>query len=203
MKALRFLTLALAVTVAGCNDSNPTPPTNDPPPAQNTTTTTTYNLNLKTGNERPAAVTGAEAGATGTAVIKINITKDAAFNIVSATAEFDVNVAGFPAGSAVNLAHIHTGDLNTASGIVVNTTLVAGEVALTNGSGSFRKTVNVDGAVAQSVVSSPAAFYFNVHSTANPGGVLRAQMDNTGVASSVGEQEPKPCDPADIYCVPK
>ena len=60
MKALRFLTssCAVALTVAGCAiDSNPTPPTdNNPPPAQQNTTTTTatYNLNLKTGNERPA-----------------------------------------------------------------------------------------------------------------------------------------------------
>jgi hypothetical protein len=88
---------------------------------------------------------------------------------------------------------------------VVNTGLVAGEVALTNGAGSFHKTVSVDGAVAQSVVNNPPVFYFNVHSTANPGGVLRAQMDNTGVASNgtPGEGEPKPCDPADPYCVPK
>ena len=206
MKALRFLTLALAMTVAGCDDSNPTPPTdNNPPPQQTTTTTATYNLNLKTGNERPAAITNAEAGASGSATVKINITKDAAFNIVSANAEFDVSVAGFPAGSSVNIAHIHPGDLNNTGSIIVNTGLVAGEVALTNGAGSFRKTVNVDGAVAQSIVSNPAGFYFNVHSTANPGGVLRAQMDNTGVAAGAvpGEGEPKPCDPADPYCVPK
>jgi hypothetical protein len=71
MKALRFLTLAAALTVAGCNDSNPTPPTdNNPPPGQQTTTESkTYNLNMKTGNERPAAITGAEAYATGTATI--------------------------------------------------------------------------------------------------------------------------------------
>jgi len=206
MKALRFLTLALAVMVAGCDDSNPTPPTDNTPPPQNTTTTTsTYSLNLKTGNERPAAISGAEAAATGSATVKINITKDAAFNIVSASADFDVNVSGFPAGSSVNISHIHPGDLNSTGGILVNTGLVAGEVVLSNGSGSFHKTVSVDGAVAQSVVSNPAAFYFNVHSTANPGGVLRAQMDNTGVAAGAtpGEGEPKPCDPADIYCVPK
>jgi len=206
MKALRFLTLALALTVAGCDDSNPTPPTDNNPPPQNTTTTTaTYNLNLKTGNERPAAISGAEAAATGSATIKINITKDQAFNIVSSNAEFDVSFSGFPAGSQVNIAHIHPGDLNGTGNILVNTTLVAGEVSLTNGAGSFRKTVSVDGSVAQSIVNNPAAFYFNVHSTANPSGVLRAQMDNTGVAANAapGEGEPKPCDPADIYCTPK
>jgi hypothetical protein len=206
MKALPIVTLALALAAAGCGDSDstPTPPTNNPPPAQNnTTTTTTYNLNLKTGNERPNAVSGAEAAATGSAIIKINITRDPAFNIVSANVEFDVSVSGFPAGSQVNIAHIHPGDQNTTGSISVNTNLVAGELQLTNGAGSFRKTTNnVDGAVAQSIVSNPAGFYFNVHSTANPGGVLRAQMDNTGVAGSGEPGQPKPCDPADPYCVP-
>jgi spore coat protein U-like protein len=200
MKALRFVTLALAMMVAGCNDSNPTPPTDNNPPPQNTTTqTTTFNLNLKPGNERPAAVTNSEASATGTAVIKINITRDAAFNIVSANAEFDVQVAGFPAGSAVNIAHIHPGDLNSTGSILVNTGLVAGEVQLSNGAGSFRKTVSADGSVLQGVVNNPAGFYFNVHSTANPGGVLRAQMDNTGVAASQEPGEPKPGNPGDPY----
>jgi hypothetical protein len=200
MKALRFLTLALAVTAAGCNDSNPTPPSGTDPPAQQTTTaTSTYTLNLKPGNERPAAVTGAEAAATGTAVIKITLTKDAAFNIVSSSVDFDVQVANFPAGSAVNISHIHPGDLNSTGSILVNTGLVAGEVVLTNGAGSFHKTLtNIDGSVLQSIVSNPAAFYFNVHSSANPGGVLRAQMDNTGVVA--GEAEPnKPGDPNDPY----
>jgi hypothetical protein len=59
----------------------------------------------------------------------------------------------------------------------------------------------VDGAVAQSIVNSPAAFYFNVHSSMNPGGVLRAQMDNTGAAPAE-PGEPKPGDPNDPYYIP-
>jgi hypothetical protein len=201
MKAIStvIVAFALAVTAASCGDSTPTPPTTgNPPPAQNTTTTTTFNLTLKTGNERPAAVSNAEAGATGAAIVKINITRDPASNIVSATADFDASFGGFPAGSQVNISHIHPGDLNSTGGIVVNTGLVAGEVQLTNGAGSFKKTVSInDGAVAQSIVNNPAGFYFNVHSTANPSGVLRAQMDNTGVAATPGE--PKPGDPNDPY----
>ena len=62
-----------------------------------------------------------------------------------------------------------------------------------NGAGSFKKSVSVDSSVAQSIVNNPGGFYFNVHSTANQSGVLRAQMDNTGVAATPGE--PKPGDP--------
>jgi hypothetical protein len=202
MKALPILTLALAVAAAGCGDS-PTPPTNDPP-AQNTTTPTEFRLDLSARNERPNAVAGAEANATGSAVITIRITRDPSNNIVSATADFTGSVQGFPAGSTITLGHIHTGDVNTAAGIVWNTTIAAGDVPLTNGSGTFSKTniaINTDLANAAAIVANPAAFYFNIHSSANPGGVLRAQMNNTGAPADPGE--PKPCDPADPYCIPR
>ena len=45
----------------------------------------------------------------------------------------------------------------------------SGEVTLTGGAGSFSKMgVTVMPAVAQEIVSAPANFYFNVHSTMNP-----------------------------------
>jgi hypothetical protein len=204
MKALSTLTLALAIAAAGCGDS-PTPPTNDPP-AGNTTTPTEFRLDLNARNERPNAVAGAEANATGSAVITIRITRDPSNNIVSATADFTGTVQGFPAGSTITLGHIHTGDVNNFGGIIWNTQIAAGDVPLTNGSGSFSKTgigINTDLANAAAIVANPAAYYFNIHSSANGGGVLRAQMNNTGQPVQPGEGEPKPCDPADIYCVPR
>ena len=62
--------------------------------------------------------------------MKINVTRDPASNIVSATADFDVSFGGFPAGSSVNVSHIHPGDSNNTGGILVNTGLVSGEVQL-------------------------------------------------------------------------
>jgi hypothetical protein len=59
----------------------------------------------------------------------------------------------------------------------VNTGLAAGEVTLTNGAGGFTKNaVNVTPALAQALLDGPAGFYFNVHTTANPGGVIRGQL---------------------------
>jgi hypothetical protein len=205
MKAIPILTLALAITAAGCGSDSPTPPTNNPP-AGNVTTPTEFRLDLKASNERPNAISGAEAGATGTAVITIRITRDPNNNIVSAVADFNGTVQGLPAGSTITLGHIHTGDVNTASGIVWNTQIAAGDVPLTNGSGTFSKNniaISTDLANAAAIVANPAAYYFNIHSQANPGGVVRAQMNNTGQPAQPGEGEPKPCDPADIYCVPK
>jgi hypothetical protein len=90
---------------------------------------------------------------------------------------FVVNLSGFPAGTPINIAHIHTGATGVNGAVLVSTTLAAGEVVLATGSGSFTKTATgVDAAVAQSIVNNPAGFYFNAHSTLNGGGVVRGQL---------------------------
>ncbi len=106
-------------------------------------------------------------------------------------------MVGLPAGATITAAHIHPGDASNTGGILWNTGLTSGEVALTNGAGSFSKT-NVafpssqDINQAAAIVSNPAGFYFNVHSSANPGGVLRAQMNNTGARGTAGERRTGP-----------
>lgn len=59
----------------------------------------------------------------------------------------------------------------------MNLALGVNEVVLANGSGSFSKTgIAVTAMDAQSMINSPASFYFNVHSTLNPGGFARGQL---------------------------
>jgi hypothetical protein len=55
--------------------------------------------------------------------------------------------------------------------------LAAGEVTFPNGSGSFTKqgvTMTID--QANSIMANPGAFYVNIHTAANPGGVARGQL---------------------------
>ena len=119
-------------------------------------------------------VTNAENVVSGTASIVMTLTKDGAGNITSAFARFSVNLQGFPAGSSVNIAHIHEGATTCACPVVVNTTLAAGQVAVTSGAASFTIAgIVVPPEVAQRILANPAGFYFNVHSTLNPGGVAR------------------------------
>jgi hypothetical protein len=48
---------------------------------------------------------------------------------------------------------------------------------LANGSGSFTAVQSVvDPALAQTIINNPAGYYFNAHSTLNPGGVVRGQL---------------------------
>ncbi len=168
--------LALVVTAlaAGCSKTSSTP-TPTPTPVPNPVFTST----LLAANEVPP-IGNAEQTASGTVRIELFLTKDAAGVITSATATFTVTLAGFPAGSAITIAHIHKAAAGTNAGILVNTGLSAGEVTLTNGAGGFTKSgVNVTPADAQGIIDNPSGHYFNVHTTLNSGGAIRGQLVRT------------------------
>ncbi len=169
---LAVLMLAVAFG-AGCDDDNPNDPSETPP---------TFSFALSPANEVPP-VTGADANAAGTVTIRMNLTRDAANNITDASWDFQISVSGVPAGSTITAAHIHEAPAGQNATFVVNVGIVPGELALVNGAGSITKnglnSTGDDAALAQRILNNPANFYFNVHSTANGGGVLRAQLVRT------------------------
>ncbi len=164
------LALAVALFAAGCSGSSSTSPSTTPP------TKPTFTAELKPSNETPAIV-GAEAAGSGTGTITFDLTKDGAGNITAASVTFVANLTGFPPGTPINIAHIHEGAAGVAGPVRIATTLSAGQVVLTTGSGSFTSVQTAaDPALAQAVINNPAGFYFNVHSTLNPAGVARGQL---------------------------
>jgi CHRD domain-containing protein len=157
--ALAAVTL-LVFGVTGCGDDNnsPTTPSN----------TTIFTVQLSALNEVPA-VSNAEATARGTAVITVNSSTN---NI-----DFAVSLNSFPAGSTVNVAHIHAAAAGTNAGVLVNTGLTAGSVTLTNGAGTFSfQSVTTSAANVAAILANPQNHYFNVHTTLNPGGAIRGQL---------------------------
>jgi hypothetical protein len=88
-------------------------------------------------------------------------------------------MSGFPAGSSITLAHIHTGAVGVAGPVLVPLIPAAGSVTLTNGSGTFTQSQSVDGPTATSIINNPAGFYFNIHTALNPAGVMRGQLVRT------------------------
>jgi hypothetical protein len=171
MKRLSLLVVALSVLVSACGSSStsPTTPTNP-----------TFTATLLPANEVPA-IQGGEATGSGTATVTIVTTKDAAGNVTAATTTFVVNLTGFPPNTPINIAHIHQAAQGVNGSIVVNSGISAGQNVLTNGAGSFTASnitiTPVD--VANQILANPAGFYFNVHSTLNPGGVARGQLVRT------------------------
>jgi len=171
----RFTALIVGVSIlaAACgDDSAPTAP------AQATTTTSTFTVPLSPGNEVPA-ITNADASGSGTAIIALTVTKDAAGTITSASANFQISLTGFPAGTRVTDAHIHNAAAGSNGGAIVNVGLTSGELAITNGSGSLTKNgINVPADRAAAILNNRGGHYFNVHTALNPDGAVRGQLSS-------------------------
>lgn len=169
MKGLLRPILAASVLLAlttSCRES-PTNPSSE---------TATFTAQLSPANEVPP-VSNSEATGLGTATMTFDINRDSGGAISSATAAFQVNLTGFPAGTTLTMAHIHRGAININGPIVVDTGLTTGEVVLVAGNGGFAKSgIAVQPSIMQEILSTPAAFYFNVHSVLNPNGMVRGQL---------------------------
>ena len=170
MKPFVYLCALLVVgsVTTGCGDDNLTSPS----PASSVRLTAA----LLPSNEVPP-VSGSEANGSGTAAVTFNLTKDSNGNVTAATLDVTVSAEGFPPGTALTASHIHGAAAGVNGGILVSFGLAAGEVTFPNGSGSFTKqgvTMTID--QANSIMANPGAFYVNIHTAANPGGVARGQL---------------------------
>jgi hypothetical protein len=170
MKRFGVLLLGLCLFgAAGCGDD--TAPSNLP---------IVMTATLLPSNEVPP-IANAENTGNGAVQITFNVTRDGAGAITGGTADFHFQLAGFPSSTTIVAAHIHPGAAGVNGGVIVNTGLVAASpVTQTNGVMSFSATnIAVTAANLQLIVNNPAAFYFNVHSPTNPGGVARGQLNRT------------------------
>ena len=170
MKRSGLLILALCALTMACgdDDSPTTTPTNQP---------IVFGAAMTAAQEVPP-IANAEGGASGAATVTFNVTRDASNRIQSGTVDMEFTLAGFPAGSTAILAHIHTGASGVAGGVLINSGLSAATpVAMPNGSGTFSaRNITADAATLQSIVDNPSGFYYNVHTTVNPGGAVRGQL---------------------------
>jgi fibronectin-binding autotransporter adhesin len=165
MRRISMKRLALvAVTivgfgVAGCGSSNnPNTPSD----------TTIFTVQLSPLNEVPA-ITGAEASARGTAVITINKATN--------TVDFNVSLNSFPTASVLTAAHIHPGAVGINGSPLVNTGLTSATApSLSSGAATFSVSVPTTAENVTNILAAPQNFYFNVHTTANGGGVMRGQL---------------------------
>jgi hypothetical protein len=168
MKRFGILATVLMLAVAGCSDDDNGSVTS---PSNPTSTTTTFNVPISSANEVPA-ISNTEAGTNGVATIVIRANRDAAGAITSATADFQVIVNNLPSGSTLTAAHIHRAAAGVNGGIVVDTGMTSTTTTTINRTG-----INVAPDLAQQILTGPSGFYFNIHSSMNPGGVARGQLN--------------------------
>jgi len=173
MKRSGILTLALAMAfAAGCDDNDTTPAGPSP------TGPVIFTAQMAASNEVPA-ITGPEANARGSVTITFNVPRDSAGNPTGGgSAVFAIQLSGFPANTPANLAHIHTGAQGVPGGILVNTGLsAAAPILMGDGTGNQTLTIQtLTQEQATQIMANPAGFYFNVHTTLNPGGAVRGQL---------------------------
>jgi CHRD domain len=163
------LAVVLALIAVGCG-SSPAAPTQPANPV--------FTATLLPANETPAITSpDPEASATGTATITFVTTKDASGNITSATASAVVTLSGFPAGSTITNAHIHTGAAGVAGGVLVP--FPPGTITPANGTFTWTASPPPTAEQATNILNNPAGFYFNVHTALHGGGVMRAQLVRT------------------------
>lgn len=165
------LIAAAGILAAACGSKSPAAPSGPP-------NTIVFTAALSPANEVPP-VTNADASGSGTGTFTLNLTRDSAGAITAAKATFVFTLTGFPAGSQVILAHIHTGGPGATGSPIVNSGLTAASaVSLPNGSVSGQTFANIDvtPAAAQQIIDNPNGFYYNVHTTLNSGGAVRAQL---------------------------
>jgi len=168
MKRLTPILIALAVFSVACGgDDSPTSPS---PP-----TTVRFTAQLLPSNEVPA-VLNADASASGTSTITLNLTRDSGGAITAATVDITTTVTGFVAGTTVTAAHIHRAAAGTNAGVLLGQ-FGAGELTLTNGAGTITRTgLTMPVTDAQGMIDNPAGHYFNVHTQLNLGGAIRGQL---------------------------
>lgn len=172
MKRLVILA-AFTLAAAGCgsdSSSNVGGPSGPP-------TTVVFTAPLSPANEVPP-VTDAEGNGSGNVTVTFHLTRDSGGNITAGTADFSATFNGFPAGTALTAAHIHTGNAGTNGGIQINLSLTPGEITFPNGSGSLSKAnISISPVdLANQIINTPGSFYFNIHTAAHPGGVARGQL---------------------------
>jgi len=152
-------------------------------------------VSLTTANEVPP-VPG--VAASGSATIALHLTRTAGA-ITSAVVELDVSYTLAGATEFVGL-NIYGGPAGQTGPVLIGTDLSGSNpVSHSGGAGRIVRSVPItDAALLNSILAQPDQYYANLHTTANPGGVIRGQLSRAellvlrAVMSPLNEVPPFP-----------
>lgn len=130
---------------------------------------------LSSKNEVPAL----ELNASGTATVLAHVVRDASGQVVSGSVDFSVRYQ-FPGEVTVTAMHIHRGAAGVNGPVVID----SGLQRFTNSSGqgqmNYQGQVPPDSGAAldalRGLLARPEGYYVNMHTTANPAGAIRGQL---------------------------
>jgi hypothetical protein len=167
-----LVVLAAAVLSVACDDDNPAGPSG---------ASVTVSAVLSPANEVPP-ITNAESVARGAAQVTFIVSRDTSGAVTGGTATMYFQLVSLPEGTVVRGAHIHSAPAGVNGPIVVDTGITpTNVVTLAAGNQEFTfPNVSVNAATMSAILANPSAFYFNVHTNTNPGGVARGQLSVVG-----------------------
>jgi len=146
---------------------------------------------LSTQNEVPAI----NLNATGMATIWLHVVRDAQGRVTSASTDFDVTYR-FPSEASFTGLHIHKGAAGVNGPVTIDSGMRATDGLVSNADQrirlqGFTATDNAAGLdTANGMLTDPAGFYVNLHTTANPGGVIRGQLMRAEMVVLVAQLSP-------------
>ena len=137
----------------------------------------TFDVTMLPSNEVPP-ITGLDASAPARYVAYTIRHEDG--NVLAGVAEFDVNFR-FPGETEFTGLHIHNGPAGVNGPISIESGVTrTNSVRTETGFGNIFRMVTVADATGvatlNSLIASPENHYINLHTTTNPGGVVRAQL---------------------------
>ncbi len=136
----------------------------------------TFTAPLSPSSENPP-VEGVRAN--GTALVLIHMSRDTSGKLTKAVVDFHIDFNS-EAALTVTAMHIHRG-VRGVNGPVVIDSIFGTALAVEPGSTRlFRQNVVTSDAglaTVEDLLSNPARYYVNMHSTSNPSGVVRGQLE--------------------------
>ena len=128
-------------------------------PAPAPTVVKEWTIPLSPKNESPA-----RPGRTETGTVNIQLISDN-------TIKYSITITGLAAGDALTAAHIHAGD------VITNGPVVLGFDPVFSGGAASGTLQNIPTSFIDSLKDDKNDLYFNVHSTQQPGGLIRGQLN--------------------------
>jgi hypothetical protein len=121
--------------------------------------------------------------AEGAALVEVNVNRDPQTgSITSGTVVFDVDYR-FPGPVTITGLHIHNAAIGVNGPVVIDTGTNNSSTAVTNATrGNIFRVVEINSsntngiAALNGLFADPTQYYINLHTTVNPGGVIRGQL---------------------------
>jgi len=135
---------------------------------------TVYDLRLEPKQEVPR-IKGLRAHADGN--LTLDVTRDTSGAITSGEAVFYFNY-DFPGSVTVTGLHVHQGEKGENGPIVID----SGIASFTDADGDGNVTAVVTGVsptLLQAILAQPRGYYVNLHTSVNPGGAIRDQLETS------------------------